>query len=60
MFLSDLHALVWLEAWLLRFDGIALIVSHDTCFLNSVCTDILELRSVLAGQTANVVGLHLI
>jgi len=26
-------------------------VSHDQCFLNSVCTDILELRSTLAGQS---------
>ena len=48
----DLHALVWLEHWLNNdFDGMALIVSHDTYFLNSVCTDVLELRSVLAGAS---------
>jgi ATPase subunit of ABC transporter with duplicated ATPase domains len=48
----DLHALVWLENWLgLNFDGIAIIVSHDQYFLNSVCTDVLELRSTLAGQS---------
>lgn len=47
----DLHALVWLEHWLVdKFQGIALVVSHDSCFLDSVCTDILELRSTLAGQ----------
>ena len=46
----DLHALVWLENWLaLNFDGMAIIVSHDQYFLNSVCTDVLELRSTLAG-----------
>lgn len=48
----DLHALVWLEHWLTdKFQGIALVVSHDSCFLDSVCSDILELRSTLAGQS---------
>jgi ATPase subunit of ABC transporter with duplicated ATPase domains len=43
--------LVWLENWLATgFSGMALIVSHDQYFLDSVCTDILELRSTLAGQ----------
>eukprot|EP00602_Paraphysomonas_sp_CaronLab_P003067 CAMPEP_0185033886 /NCGR_PEP_ID=MMETSP1103-20130426/23279_1 /TAXON_ID=36769 /ORGANISM="Paraphysomonas bandaiensis, Strain Caron Lab Isolate" /LENGTH=757 /DNA_ID=CAMNT_0027570319 /DNA_START=75 /DNA_END=2348 /DNA_ORIENTATION=+ len=47
----DLHALVWLENYLThRFEGMALIVSHDQYFLDAVCTDILELRSTLAGQ----------
>lgn len=47
----DLHALVWLENYLLsEFAGIAVIVSHDEVFLNAVCTDVLELRSTLAGQ----------
>lgn len=46
----DLHALVWLEAYLKHgFEGIALIVSHDEYFLDEVCTDILEMRSPLAG-----------
>jgi ATPase subunit of ABC transporter with duplicated ATPase domains len=46
----DLHALVWLEAYLKHgFQGIALIVSHDEYFLDEVCTDILEMRSPLAG-----------
>ena len=47
----DLHALVWLENWLVReFEGIALVVSHDRFFLDAICTDVLELRSRLAGQ----------
>ena len=50
----DLHALVWLERWLVYdFEGIALVVSHDTCFLNEICTDILELRSTLANQSSS-------
>ena len=33
----DLHALVWLERWLLDgYNGIAVIVSHDQFFLNEV------------------------
>jgi ATP-binding cassette subfamily F protein 3 len=48
----DLHALVWLENWLVnQFTGIAVIVSHDQVFLNAVCTDVLELKSTLAGQS---------
>jgi ATPase subunit of ABC transporter with duplicated ATPase domains len=48
----DLHALVWLEQWLTqRFPGILLVVSHDQVFLDTVCTDILELKSTLAGTS---------
>jgi ATP-binding cassette subfamily F protein 3 len=51
----DLHALVWLERWLTeRFFGMLLVVSHDEVFLDSVCTDILELRSTLAGQSKSM------
>ena len=32
------------------FNGIALLVSHDKFFLDTVCTDILELRSTLVGN----------
>ena len=32
----DLDALVWLEAWLLRFAGTLVIISHDREFLDSV------------------------
>jgi len=44
--------LVWLEQWLTqRFAGILLVVSHDQVFLDTVCTDILELKSTLAGAS---------
>jgi ATPase subunit of ABC transporter with duplicated ATPase domains len=36
-----------------EFEGILLVVSHDQCFLNEICTDILELRSTLANQKSN-------
>lgn len=43
--------MVWLENWLTtKYTGIAIIVSHDTCFLNSTATDIIELQSVLGGR----------
>lgn len=50
----DLHALCWLEKWLTQgYQGIAVIVSHDQHFLDEVCTDVLELRSTLAGQKSS-------
>ncbi|MFN9746447.1 MAG: ABC-F family ATP-binding cassette domain-containing protein, partial [Betaproteobacteria bacterium] len=32
----DLDALVWLEAWLKRFEGLLVIISHDREFLDAV------------------------
>jgi ATP-binding cassette subfamily F protein 3 len=32
----DLDALVWLEAWLVRFEGTMLVISHDREFLDAV------------------------
>ncbi len=32
----DLDALVWLEAWLQRYDGTMLVISHDREFLDAV------------------------
>jgi ATP-binding cassette subfamily F protein 3 len=32
----DLDALVWLEAWLKRFDGLLIIISHDREFLDAI------------------------
>ena len=32
----DLDALVWLEAWLKRFDGTLVIISHDREFLDAI------------------------
>ncbi|NLL31668.1 MAG: ATP-binding cassette domain-containing protein [Clostridiales bacterium] len=34
----DLKAINWLEDFLLNFEGIVIVVSHDRHFLNTVCT----------------------
>ncbi len=39
----DIEMLEWLEDWLNRFPGAALIVSHDRAFLDNTVTSILEL-----------------
>jgi ATP-binding cassette subfamily F protein 3 len=39
----DIAMLEWLEAWLGRFAGAALIVSHDRTFLDNTVTRILEM-----------------
>ncbi len=39
----DIEMLEWLEDWLSRFQGAALIVSHDRAFLDNTVTSILEL-----------------
>ena len=39
----DIAMLEWLEGWLSRFHGAALIVSHDRAFLDNTVTSILEL-----------------
>jgi len=39
----DIEMLEWLEDWLIRFQGAALIVSHDRAFLDNTVTSILEL-----------------
>jgi ATP-binding cassette subfamily F protein 3 len=39
----DLDMLAWLEGWLQRFHGAALIVSHDRAFLDGIATSILEI-----------------
>lgn len=41
-----------------QYNGIAIIVSHDRFFLESVCTDIIELRSTLAGQLKNSLDVY--
>ncbi len=45
----DLPAILWLERWLLRYDGILMLVSHDRDFLDQVCTRVahIERRSIL-------------
>ena len=39
----DIEMLEWLEGWLNRFQGAALIVSHDRAFLDNTVNSILEL-----------------
>jgi ATP-binding cassette, subfamily F, member 3 len=39
----DIEMLEWLEDWLNRFQGAALIVSHDRAFLDNTVTSIFEL-----------------
>ncbi len=39
----DLDAVVWLEEWLKRYDGMILIISHDREFLDGVTSHILHL-----------------
>ena len=39
----DLASVVWLENFLLDYDGTVLVVSHDRYFLNNVCTHIVDI-----------------
>eukprot|EP00197_Chlamydomonas_leiostraca_P008797 CAMPEP_0202864636 /NCGR_PEP_ID=MMETSP1391-20130828/4798_1 /ASSEMBLY_ACC=CAM_ASM_000867 /TAXON_ID=1034604 /ORGANISM="Chlamydomonas leiostraca, Strain SAG 11-49" /LENGTH=767 /DNA_ID=CAMNT_0049544399 /DNA_START=78 /DNA_END=2381 /DNA_ORIENTATION=- len=41
----DLHAVLWLEEYLLKWPKTLLVVSHAREFLNVVCTDILHLHT---------------
>jgi ATP-binding cassette, subfamily F, member 3 len=41
----DLDATVWLEQWLLRYQGTLLLISHDRDFLDSVTTHIARLQN---------------
>jgi ATP-binding cassette, subfamily F, member 3 len=50
----DLDALVWLEAWLKRFGGLLVIISHDREFLDAICKVIVHLdEQVLTRYTGN-------
>ena len=40
----DLDAVIWLESWLTQYRGTLLLVSHDRDFLDSVCTQILNIE----------------
>jgi ATP-binding cassette, subfamily F, member 3 len=40
----DLPAILWLERWLKRYDGILLVISHDRDFLDTVCTRIAHIE----------------
>lgn len=40
----DLDAIFWLEEWLLKFEGLILLISHDQAFLDTVCGHILHIE----------------
>ena len=40
----DLPAILWLERWLKRYEGILLVVSHDRDFPDQVCTRIAHIE----------------
>eukprot|EP00587_Corethron_hystrix_P002761 CAMPEP_0113302490 /NCGR_PEP_ID=MMETSP0010_2-20120614/3283_1 /TAXON_ID=216773 ORGANISM="Corethron hystrix, Strain 308" /NCGR_SAMPLE_ID=MMETSP0010_2 /ASSEMBLY_ACC=CAM_ASM_000155 /LENGTH=758 /DNA_ID=CAMNT_0000156293 /DNA_START=133 /DNA_END=2406 /DNA_ORIENTATION=+ /assembly_acc=CAM_ASM_000155 len=42
----DLEAVLWLESYLKEYKHTLVVVSHDRGFLNEVCTDILEFKSL--------------
>ncbi|HNP65113.1 MAG TPA: ATP-binding cassette domain-containing protein [Woeseiaceae bacterium] len=40
----DLPAILWLERWLKRYEGILLVISHDRDFLDQICTRIAHIE----------------
>lgn len=40
----DLDAILWLEEWLTKFDGLLLLISHDQAFLDTICSHILHIE----------------
>ena len=40
----DLPAILWLERWLKRYEGILLVISHDRDFLDEVCTRVAHIE----------------
>ncbi len=40
----DLDAMIWLERWLAAYDGTAIIISHDSEFLDAVCNTIVHIE----------------
>lgn len=41
----DLEAILWLEEWLLNYDGTLLLISHDRDFLDRVCNHIAHIHN---------------
>ena len=39
----DLDSIHWLREFLVRYDGVLIVISHDRHFLNSVCTHIADI-----------------
>jgi len=42
----DLPAIIWLEAWLQRYPGMLLLISHDRDFLDGVCNRIAHIENL--------------
>lgn len=40
----DLPAILWLERWLRRYEGMALVISHDRDFLDALCTHVAHIE----------------
>lgn len=40
----DLDAILWLEEWLGKFDGLIIVISHDQAFMDAICTHILHIE----------------
>jgi ATP-binding cassette subfamily F protein 3 len=40
----DLPAILWLERWLKRYEGILMVVSHDRDFLDEICTRVAHIE----------------
>ena len=41
----DLDAIVWLENWLVKYQGMLIVISHDRDFLNTVTTSIINIEN---------------
>jgi len=41
----DLDAIIWLEHWLLGYEGVLLLISHDRDFLDAVSTHIVHIEN---------------
>ena len=39
----DLESIQWVEDFLIAYDGVLVVISHDRRFLNAVCTDIADI-----------------
>lgn len=40
----DLDAILWLEDWLGKFDGLIIVISHDQAFMDTICTHIAHIE----------------
>ena len=41
----DLPAILWLERWLQKYEGLLLVILHDRDFLDAVCTHVVHIES---------------